>query len=99
MALENVVDQKETRMSHAIEHATVGLAKLLDPVAECFTPEVAKRVAELGADPNVQARIDELAEKCNEGMMTPEETAEYDAYIRAMDVIAVLQKKARSLLA
>ena len=85
-------------MSQAIEHATVGLAKLLDPVAECFTPEVAKRVAELGADPNVQARIDELAEKCNEGMMTPEETAEYDAYIRAMDVIAVLQKKARSLL-
>jgi hypothetical protein len=56
-------------------------------------------VAELGADPDVQLRIDDLAEKCNQGTITPEETAEYDAYIRAMDVVAVLQKKARSLLA
>lgn len=38
---------KETKMSHAVNPATTGLAKLLDPVAECFTPEVAKRVAEL----------------------------------------------------
>jgi len=55
-------------------------------------------VAELRADPDVQARIEELAEKCNEGTMTPEEIAEYDAYIQAMDVVAVLQKKARTLI-
>jgi hypothetical protein len=91
--------EKETGMSQSIDQATAGLAKILDPVAACFTPEVAKRVAELRADPDVQARIEELAEKCNEGTMTPEETAEYDAYIRAMDVVAVLQKKARSLIA
>ena len=86
-------------MSQSIDHATAGLAKILDPIAACFTPEVAERVIELHADPDVQTRIDELAEKCNEGMLTPEETAEYDAYIHAMDVVAVLQKKARSLLA
>lgn len=86
-------------MSQSIDHATTGLAKILDPIAACFTPEVAERVIELHADPDVQMRIDELAEKCNEGMLTPEETAEYDAYIHAMDVVAVLQKKARSLLA
>ena len=85
-------------MSRAIDHATAGLAKILDPVAQCFTPEVAKRVAELRADPAVQARIEELAEKCNEGTITPEEMAEYDAYIQAMDVVAVLQKKARTLI-
>ena len=56
-------------------------------------PRVTKRVAELRADPAVQARVDELAEKCNEGAITPEEMAEYDAYIQAMDVVAVLQKK------
>ena len=86
-------------MSRSIDQATAGLAKILDPVAQCFTPEVAKRVAELRADPDVQARIEELAEKCNEGTITPEETAEYDAYIHAMDVVAVLQKKARTLIA
>ena len=85
-------------MSRAIDDATAGLAKILDPVAHCFTPEVAKRVAELRADPDVQGRIEELAEKCNEGTMTPEEMAEYDAYIHAMDVVAVLQKKARTLI-
>ena len=85
-------------MSRAIDHATAGLAKILDPVAQCFTPEVARRVAELRADPAVQARIEELAEKCNEGTITPEEMAEYDAYIQAMDVVAVLQKKARALI-
>ena len=85
-------------MSRAIDHATAGLAKILDPVAQCFTPEVAKRVAELRADPAVQARIEELADKCHEGTITPEEMAEYDAYIQAMDVVALLQKKARTLI-
>ena len=32
---------EETKMSHAIDPATTGLATLLDPVAECFTPEIA----------------------------------------------------------
>jgi hypothetical protein len=82
----------------SIDHATIGLTKILDPVARCFTPEVAKRVVELRPDPAVQARIEELAEKCNEGTITPEEVAEYDAYIQAMDVVAVLQKQARSLI-
>jgi hypothetical protein len=85
-------------VSRVTDHATAGLAKILDPVAQCFTPEVAQRVAELRADPAVQARIEELAEKCNEGTITPEEMAEYDAYIQAMDVVAVLQKKARTLI-
>ncbi len=85
-------------MSRSIDDATAGLAKILDPVAQCFTPEVAKRVAELRADPAVQTRIDELADKCNEGTITPEEMAEYDAYIQAMDVVAVLQMKARTLI-
>ena len=74
-----------------------GLARLLDPLAECFSPEVAKKVAALEADNQVQARIDELAEKANEGTLTDKEDAEYMAYIRAMDVVAVLQKKAREI--
>ena len=85
-------------VSGVIDHATAGLAKILDPVAQCFTLEVAQRVAELRADPVVQTRIDALAEKCNEGTITPEEMAEHDAYIQAMDVVAVLQKKARTLI-
>jgi hypothetical protein len=86
-------------MAQALDQATVGLAQILDPVVACFTREVAQRVASLQAAPEVQARLDALAEKCNEGLLTPEETAEYDAYIRAMDMVAVLQQQARALLA
>ena len=49
-------------MSQSIDQAATGLAKILDPVIRCFTPEVANRVTELRADPAVQARIEELAE-------------------------------------
>jgi ribosomal protein L1 len=86
-------------MSSAIDHTTVGLTKILDPVVACFTREVAQQVAALQASPEIAERIAELAEKCNEGLLTPEETAEYDAYIRAMDLVAVLQHQARALLA
>ena len=48
-----------------------------------------------GASPEVQARIDELAEKSTEGEITAEEQAEYDSYIHAIDFIAVLQAQAR----
>jgi hypothetical protein len=74
------------------------LDRLLDPITQCFTPVVAERIVGLRADPAVQARLDELAGKCNEGRLSAEEQTEYETYVRAMDLIAVLQAKARSLL-
>jgi hypothetical protein len=50
---------------------------MLEPVARCFTPAVAKQIAELRADPVIQARIDELTAKCNEGQLTETEKREY----------------------
>lgn len=75
------------------------LSKLLDPVGRMMPTEFARRIVELRASPDVQARIDELADRCNEGELTPEERAEYDAYIDAIDVVSILQAKARSVLA
>ena len=46
----------------------------------------------------VQARVDVLAERANEGLLTPEERAEYEAYINADDFIAILKMKARRQL-
>ena len=53
---------------------------------------------ELRADPHLQARMDELAEKCNEGQLTPDEREEYETSIRFGNFIAILQTKARQLL-
>ncbi|MBN1395044.1 MAG: hypothetical protein JW959_08470 [Pirellulales bacterium] len=75
------------------------LDRLLAPVTECFTPEVAERLVALRADAETQTHIEELAEKANEGKLSPEERAEYEDYIEAVDLIAILQARARAILA
>ena len=84
-------------MSHP-SHTAV-LDRLLDPLDRIFTPEVARQIVALRADAATQKRIDELADKCTEGQLTPAEAAEYDDYVEAIDIIGLLQAKARSALA
>jgi hypothetical protein len=74
------------------------LDRILEPVSQCFTPEVAQRFIQLRTDPQFQARVDELADKCTEGELTEEERSEYETYVRAGNLIAILQAKARKLL-
>jgi len=76
----------------------IHLDRLLEPLAGCLSPEVAAKVADLWADDTMQDRIDYLADRSNEGLLTAEEREEYAGYLHAIDVIAVLQAKARSLL-
>lgn len=76
----------------------IHLDRLLEPFADCFSPEVAAKVADLRADEVTQDRIDYLAERSNEGLLTAEERDEYAGYLHAIDIVAVLQAKARSLL-
>ena len=82
----------------ATEPVTNLLDRILSPVSNCLTPEAARKLIELRADPDVQRRIDELADRCNEGLLTPEERDEYDAYISAINLISILQAKARAVL-
>ena len=78
--------------------AALRLDRLLEPLASCLSPDVAAKVADLRADETMQNRIDYLAERSNEGLLTADEREEYAEYLHAIDVIAVLQAKARSLL-
>jgi hypothetical protein len=74
------------------------LDRLVEPLVRTFTPEVARALLQLRADPELQARMDELAEKCNEGRLTAEERDEYQTSIRFANYLAILQAKARRLL-
>jgi hypothetical protein len=76
----------------------IHLDRLLEPFADCLSPEVAARIADLRADDELQERIDYLAERSNEGQLTEAEREEYTGYVHAIDVIAVLQAKARALI-
>ena len=75
------------------------LDRLLEPLGRCLTVQSARKVLNLRADPVAQARIAELAEKCNEGDLSPKERAEYELYVSTGTFIATLQAKARTLLA
>ena len=75
------------------------LEELFDPVGECLTPEVASKLVAHRAPPGVQARIEELADKCSDGTLTPEERSVYESYLRAINFIGVLEAKARRVLA
>ena len=75
------------------------LDQLLDPVTRCLTPEAARSLLDLRAPAAAQARIEELADRCTAGVLTPDEASEYDSYLAAGNLIAVLQAKARALLA
>jgi hypothetical protein len=75
------------------------LDRVLDRVSRALTPEAAREMVALRADPEAQARIDELAERCNDGLLTDDERSEYESLIAAANVIALLQAKARASLA
>ncbi len=60
--------------------------------------ESARRILEFRIDPAVQARLDVLGEKANEGTLSDDERAEYEAAIDAADDIAILKLKARRQL-
>jgi hypothetical protein len=72
---------------------------LLDPLTEAFTPEVASAIVHLRGDAELEGHIAELRRKANEGTLTPAEDAEYKDFVEALDLIAIIQAKARVFLA
>lgn len=74
------------------------IERLISPLGECLTEESARRVLALKPDPEVQARVDEMASRHTEGQLTPQEQAEYGRYVSYATFIAILKSKARQLL-
>lgn len=78
---------------------TTYLDRFLDPLADAFTPEFARKLADIRIDSELQAYVDQLATKANDGTITENESAEYKALIDAADLVSVLQIRARRFLA
>jgi len=75
--------------------ATTVLDEFLDPLSRCLDAESARRLVALRVAPPVQDRIDSLAQRANEGLLSDEERAEYEALINAADFVSILKLKAR----
>ena len=74
------------------------LDRFLEPVTDAFTPELARRLVDLRADEELQSEIELLRQKANEGTLTPDEEAAYKDIVEAIDVISIIQSKARRFL-
>ncbi len=84
---------------NSVVATTSYLDRLLDPLTEAFTPKVATALLELRADFELEAHISELREKANNGALTPAEDADYKNFVEALDLISIMQAKARRFLA
>jgi hypothetical protein len=79
--------------------AHAAFERVLATVGQCLDRQSAEALLRLRADREMQGRIEELADKCTEGRLTSEERDECEALIRVGNFVAVLQAKARRLLA
>jgi len=82
--------------SEAIE-AT--LESVLGAAGQCLDRTSAEALLRLRADVRLQARIEDLADRCTEGTLSAEEREEYESLIRVGNFVAILQTKARQQLA
>ena len=72
---------------------------LLELLSACLTDESAHRLVSLKPDRDVQARIDEFAQKCSGGTLTSDEREEYGRYITFGTFVSTRKAKARLVLA
>jgi hypothetical protein len=75
---------------------------LLRQVFETFgaglTPKLAKSILAIKFSKEETERATELADKCNEGLLTPEERAEYTRIVNLGTELAILKSRARLFL-
>lgn len=67
------------------------------PMLEIVLPEKAELVIGFRADPELQARIEELAQKSTEGKLSEDERGEYAGYVRANKFVAILKRQAQQI--
>jgi hypothetical protein len=81
-----------------IDGRSSAIERVVHQLGQCLTPDTARRIAGLRADRQLQKRIDALADKNAEGLITPDEKQEFDGYVSAATFLSILQAEARRVL-
>ena len=72
--------------------------RLLAPLGQRMSPELARALIDLQADEKLQNQMDDLADKCTAGTLTGEEREEYESLVSASALISALKARARRQL-
>lgn len=68
---------------------------MLDRVVSALPAGAVDAISAWRHDPQILARLDDLSERATEGLLDPEERAEYETFINFADLLAALQIRAR----
>ena len=68
---------------------------MLDLAAGCFDAPTLNALGRLRLGPKMEARVQRLAVKANEGELTPHERDEYQSYIKTSELLTLIQLRAR----
>jgi hypothetical protein len=82
-----------------VDGQTTALERLLRPLSQNLTAELARALIAVQADTETQTRYDELAGKRTEGQLLPAEQAELEAMVRANTLLGILKSEAHAFLA
>lgn len=82
-----------------INGTATALERLLRPLSQNLTLELARALVSVQADAETQNRYDELAAKRTEGQLSPAEQAELESIVRANTMLGVLKAEASAFLA
>ena len=77
---------------------TAAFERGTDPLLDILSEDQARALVAFTGDEALRDKIDELASKNTEGLLTDAERAEYEGYVRANNFMSILQAKARKRL-
>ncbi len=76
----------------------VAFERGIRPVLEIVLPDKLNAILKFRPSPELQSRIEALAEKSTEGELSDAERSEYEGYVRANKFVAILQRQARQMI-
>ena len=76
-----------------------GVNLVFDSAAATMTPEVARWLSEFKATPQLEAKLEDYAQRSTEGRLSDEDLEEYSALVELGDIFSILRLRARKLLA
>lgn len=77
---------------------TMAFNRGVGPLLQSVLLDRTEAVLAFRPDEALRKRIEELASKSTEGLLTADERAEYEGYVRANKFIAILRRQAKRLL-
>ena len=78
--------------------STAEVDQIFDSLGRCLTVEAATNLQEFRVGDDLQRQLDEWADKSCQGILDAAEREQYESVLRTLNLVAVLQAKARKLI-